>query len=50
MTLCDECREPMVIRSTLLDFGEGDEEIEFEACTGCRIVHVSGFDWRVVPA
>ena len=48
MTLCEKCRQFMRIVSTVVDFGDGDEEFEFEACTTCKIIYVYGDgDWTV---
>ncbi len=49
MTLCDSCRRPMTIQQAVVDFGEGAEPFDFEACVPCRTVFVSGPDWTVVP-
>jgi len=47
MTLCEKCRKPMIIESAMVDFGEGEEEVEFEACPRCRVLYVSAADWTV---
>lgn len=48
MTLCERCRKPMVmVQEILVDFGEGDEDLDFEACLSCRILYVAGNDWTV---
>jgi len=47
MTLCENCRGQMVINRVFIDFGEGDEEVEFEACTDCKVVCVDIDGWSV---
>ena len=48
MTVCKKCGRFMNIVSTRVDYEGGDEEFEFEACTSCRIIYVSGGDeWTV---
>lgn len=52
MTLCEKCRKPMIIRTSLIDFGTTKQfnrniEFEFEACPYCLQVYVSAGDWTV---
>lgn len=49
VTLCPK-RHPMVIRTTLVDFGEGETELEIEACLECRLLYVGPSEWTVEGA
>ena len=48
MTACDKCRKRMNITSTMVDFGEGLEELEIEYCRKCRTLFISAFEWTVI--
>ena len=40
MTICDRCRKRMEIKTPMIDFGEGNEDVGFEYCLKCRIFYV----------